>query len=241
MTDLLNKSLAEIVNSYNNTSEVFVNHYLDYCNQGNALLKDIFNTSDNERKEVLKELEEAISRLPDNNIDYNELSISETIELIRGEHHEYLKSKISELTALSLKINGNVNSKLMNNIHNLLLKLFNDLAPHMLQEENVVFPYLEYMEHVTAKGKVPKPPSFGRVKKSVATMLDEHQDSADQLNELRNKTDNYTYSQKQNNEVKFFFKELEELDKNLRMHIHIENNVLFEKARQMAQTFKEEL
>ncbi|MEN8249220.1 MAG: DUF542 domain-containing protein, partial [Bacteroidota bacterium] len=226
MIELKNKSLAEIVNKYNVTSEVFLKYFVDYCTEGDVLLKDYFENSEIELQNVLNELGKAISNLPEDNIDFNELSIAETCELIRGDHHEYLRNKISELTALSMKIHKEEKSKAMNNIHNLLLKIFNHLAPHMLQEEKVVFPYLEYMEHIVAKGKVPKPPSFGRVKKNVATMLDEHQDSADQLNELRSKTNNYSHSNKSNGEVDYFYKELEDLDRNLRMHIHIENNVL---------------
>jgi regulator of cell morphogenesis and NO signaling len=215
---------------------VFVNHFIDYCNNGDVILKDYFKDSKVELKAIIDELKMAIANLPKDNIDYEKLSITETCELIRDEHHEYLRSKISELTALSMKIQNQKRSKAINNIHNLLLKMFNHLAPHMLQEEKVVFPYLEYMEHVVTKGKIPKPPSFGRVKKNVNIMLDEHQDSADQLNELREVTNNYE-TDKPGEDLKHFYDELAELDKNLRMHIHIENNVLFRKARQMELDF----
>ncbi len=174
---------------------------------------------------------------PATSIDYNALSLSEISEIIRNEYHEHLRDKISELTALSRKIKKEHDSAEIEQIHEQLLSVFDHLAPHMLQEEKVLFPYLEYMEHMVAKGKIPRPPSFGKVKKSVATMLDDHKDSTDKLNALRELTHNYTCPQGCDEDIRHYYSELRALDENLRMHIHLENNVLFKKARLMEEGF----
>ena len=83
------------------------------------------------------------------------------------------------------------------------------------------------------QGKLPKPPSFGKIKKSVSGMLDDHQDSTDKLDELRRMTNDYACRDDADKDLKYFYKEIHSLDKNLRMHINIENNVLFKKARIM--------
>jgi regulator of cell morphogenesis and NO signaling len=64
-------------------------------------------------------------------------------------------------------------------------------------------------------------------------MLDDHQNSTDELDALRKLTDDYSCPENADADLQFFYKELHLLDKNLRMHIHIENNVLFKKARVM--------
>ena len=174
---------------------------------------------------------------PVSEVNYSELTLSEISEIIRNEYHEYLRDKISELTTLSRKIKKEHDSSDIEQIHEQLLSVFDHLAPHMLQEEKVLFPYLEYMEHMVAKGKVPKAPSFGKVKKSVAMMLDDHNDSTDKLNALRELTNNYVCAKGCDEDIQYYFSELRALDENLRMHIHLENNVLFRKARAMEESF----
>jgi regulator of cell morphogenesis and NO signaling len=65
--------------------------------------------------------------------------------------------------------------------------------------------------------------------------LDEHRDSTNMLEELRDLTNDFTAPQNATKDLSVFFNELKRLDKNLRMHIHLENNVLFTKAKAMAE------
>jgi regulator of cell morphogenesis and NO signaling len=237
MITLENKTIADLVSEHNTTAEIFDNYHIDYCTNGNLVLEEGINGSGISFKELMSDLQMAIKKEPDSNINFNELSIPELIKLIRGDYHEYLRSKISELTAMSLHMKREKAIKNIDKVHDLLLASFDHIAPHMLREEKVMFPYLEYMDHMVAQGKAPKPPSFGKVKKSVADMLDEHRDSTNMLEELRGLTNNFTAPDNASKELVIFFEELKGLDKSLRMHIHLENNVLFNKAKTMAEKF----
>ena len=232
MTQLNNKTLADIVSEHNTTADIFEKHNLDFCS-GKLELTSALTEKGINIDNLLSELELAIENEPAENINFNALSLTEISEILRNEYHEFLRDKISELTAISRKINSKITSELFEEIHELLLAIFNHLAPHMVQEEKVLFPYLEYMEHMVLKGKVPKPPSFGKIKKSVTAMLDDHHDSTDKLDELRRITNDYTCLDTSDEDLLYFYKEIHNLDKNLRMHINIENNVLFKKARIM--------
>ncbi|RLD23057.1 MAG: hypothetical protein DRI71_06295 [Bacteroidetes bacterium] len=235
MIALENKTIADIVSEHNTTAEIFDNYHVDYCTSGNLVLEEGIKGSGISYDDLISDLQLAIKKEPDSNINFKELSIPGLIELIRTDHHEYLRGKISELTGLSLHMKREKAIKKIDQIHDLLLSSFDHLAPHMLREEKVLFPYLEYMEHMVAKGKKPKPPSFGKVKKSVAEMLDEHRDSTNMLEELRELTNNFIAPDNASEDLVLFFNELKLLDKNLRMHIHLENNVLFMKAKAMAE------
>ena len=238
MITLEKKTIAEIVSEHRSTAEVFDNYHVDYCTCGSLVIKECIEETEISIDALLKDLQNAISKEPDNNINFNELSIPELIEIIRLDHHEYLRGKISELTSLSQQMKRENVIKNIDKIHDLLMSSFDHLAPHMLREEKVMFPYLEYMEHMVGQGKAPKPPSFGKVKKSVADMLDEHRDSTNMLEELRELTKDFTAPEKATKEINLFFNELKGLDKNLRMHIHLENNVLFNKAKAMAENLE---
>jgi len=233
MNELSNKTLAEIVSKHNATADVFTSYNIDFCSDADMTLGEICT------KKFLQEsrLQEALNKVIENesheNVDYTELTLSDISATIRNGFHEDLKNKISELTNLSRRIHQDYNDRKLNQVHDQLLAIFNHLAPHMLKEEKVLFPYLEYMEHMVSQGKVPKIASFGKVKKNVSTMLDEHRDSTDMLNKLKVLADGYKCPNGADEALVQYYDELKEMDNNLRMHIHVENNVLFKKARIM--------
>jgi regulator of cell morphogenesis and NO signaling len=237
MTHLNNKTLASIVNEHNSTAEVFDKYHLDYCIYGDLLLSESVTKTKISLEQLLNELDLVIKDEPVDNVNFNNLSLAEISELLRNEYHEYLRGKISELTSLSQKVQKEHKFESIDEIHELLLSIFNHLAPHMLREEKVLFPYLEYMEHMVIQGKIPRPPSFGKIKTTISAMLEDHKDSTDKLNELRELTNNYTCPDEGCENMKLYYEELNLLDKNLRMHVHIENNVLFTKAREMEKGF----
>jgi len=216
MKNLINRTITEIVSEHNAAADVFDKYHLDFCCKGEEVLKKVLEEANIAVDFLIKDLEFAISHVS---------------ELLRTDYHDFLRQKISEIATLSRKAQLATNDERIEKIHELIMSMFNQLAPHMISEEKVLFPYLEYMEHTVSKGKVPKPASFGKLKKSVSSMLDDHEASASQLDELRSLTNNYNCLEEHNEVLCDYFKELREFDRNLRMHIFIENNVLFKKAR----------
>lgn len=235
--ELINKTITEIVSVHNSAALVFEKYHLDFCCNGDRVLEDAVNEANIAVDYLLRDLEVAISNESVENVDFTELTVSEVSELLRNDYHDYLRQKISEISTLSQKVQAEIKDERLAQIRELIMSMFNHLAPHMLSEEKVLFPYLEYMEHTINKGKIPKPASFGKLKKSVSTMLDDHEASAGQLDELRELTANYTCNQKDNALLCEYFDELKRLDQNLRMHIFIENNILFRKARLLEEKY----
>ena len=229
--ELINKTITEIVSTHNSAALVFEKYHLDFCCNGDKVLEEAVKEANIAVDFLLEDLKVAISNEAEENIDFTDLSVSEVSEILRNDYHNFLRHKISEISTLSQKVQNEDPDDRLVQIRELIMSMFNHLAPHMLSEEKVLFPYLEYMEHTLSKGKIPKPASFGKLKKSVSVMLDDHEASAGQLDELRELTNNYTCDQKDNQLLCDYYSELKELDQNLRMHIFIENNVLFKKAR----------
>ena len=229
--ELINKTITEIVSEHNSAAKVFDKYQLDFCCNGDKILEDAVKEANIAVDFLLDDLKVAISNESVENIDFTDLSVSEVSEILRHDYHDFLRQKISEISTLSQKVQEDVDDENFVRIKELIMSMFNHLAPHMLSEEKVLFPYLEYMEHTINKGKIPKPASFGKLKKSVSTMLDDHEASAGQLDELRELTNNYNSGASENHLLAEFYQELKALDQNLRMHIFIENNILFKKAR----------
>jgi regulator of cell morphogenesis and NO signaling len=142
MTDLINKTLADIVSEFNTAANVLDKYHLDFCGKGDIQLKTSVVEEGINLDEVLEDLEVAILNKNPNNVNFNELSIAELSKVIRNEYHEYLRDKISELTTLSMKVQQESKLEIIDQIHELIISIFNHLAPHMLSEENVLFPYM---------------------------------------------------------------------------------------------------
>ncbi len=230
MMDLTDKTLTDILDDCNQATVIFEKYRIDYCNLGRKKLHEVM-PDDKAMRRLQADLAELLANMGQSNIRYNELEISQLIDLIRTEYHEYLRQKISELTQLSQRVRLECDRPEIAQVHDQLMAIFDHLAPHMVREEKVLFPYLAYMEHTVEKGKVPRPPSFGKVKMSVSQMLEEHRDSTEKLNQLAAATNHYTCPDEHEPLLCEYYRELHALDRNLRMHMHLENNVLFEKAR----------
>jgi regulator of cell morphogenesis and NO signaling len=231
MNQFQKMTLSEIVSEHNSAADVFEKYHLNFCCNGEITLKVAMAEADGALEDLLVELELAIESENEENINFNNLSVTEVSEILRRDYHMFLRNKISEIATISRNILSKYKEEKIDLIHDILMAMFNHLAPHMVSEEKVLFPYLEYMEHTVSKGKVPKPASFGKLKKSVSAMLDDHEASATQLDELREITNQYTCWNDADEDLRDFYNELKQLDRNLRMHIFIENYVLFKKAR----------
>lgn len=73
-------------------------------------------------------------------------------------------------------------------------------------------------------------PPFGTVQNPVRVLMTEHDAAGDFLREMRELTDDFTAPENACASYKSLYFGLEELEKDLHQHIHLENNVLFPAA-----------
>ena len=77
-------------------------------------------------------------------------------------------------------------------IKSLFQLLCEDLKPHMLKEEQVLFPYIIRLEEAASRNQRPLPPPFGTVRNPVRMMMLEHDRAGELLRELREVSSHYT-------------------------------------------------
>ena len=100
----------------------------------------------------------------------------------------------------------------------------------MFKEEQVLFPYIVAMtEAADQKRPVPFAP-FGTVNNPVRMMMREHDTAGDILRELRVLTSDYNVPADACISYKTLYQALENFEKDLHQHIHLEKNILFPKA-----------
>ena len=99
------------------------------------------------------------------------------------------------------------------------------MLPHMLKEEQVLFPYVAQLE----RGEAPTP-FFGTVRNPVRMMMMEHDRVGGLLAQLRATTSDYALPPDACFSYRELYRRLDELELKTHEHIHIENNVYFPRA-----------
>ena len=100
----------------------------------------------------------------------------------------------------------------------------------MKKEEMVLFPYIKVLAAVISTNLPIAEPHFKTVQNPVRMMVTEHDSAGDLLRQMRELSDNYALPEGACPSYKALYFGLEELEKDLHRHIHLENNVLFPQA-----------
>ena len=136
---------------------------------------------------------------------------------------------IQHLSEMALHENHNGYDYLQE-IHDLTCSLLDSIMPHLLKEERIIFPYIEYMEGMINKGRKPKKPPFGNVSSLIVKMHGDHDEASAILTKLRSLSSQYTVPGDATQTWRELYVKLQELDTDLNAHMHIEDDILFKRA-----------
>ena len=103
---------------------------------------------------------------------------------------------------------------------------------HMMKEEHVLFPYCYELAAPHDGGQVPSP--FGTVDNPIGMMEREHREAGDELRLIRELTNGYAAPADRCTTCRVCFAEFARCERDLHRHVHLENNVLFPKAIELA-------
>ena len=104
---------------------------------------------------------------------------------------------------------------------------------HMRKEEQVLFPFIERMEEAVIAGQPVLPAPFSTVNNPVAMMIHEHDIAGNLLRSMRTLSNNYEAPDGACVSYRALYSALAEFERDLHLHIHLENNILFPRAVEM--------
>jgi regulator of cell morphogenesis and NO signaling len=114
-------------------------------------------------------------------------------------------------------------------VHASFMDAAGNLATHMKKEELILFPHIRQMEKYCIEGGA-LPANTGLAMSAINQMEAEHQVEGERFMKLSEITNNYEVPPDGCKTFEVTYKTLEEFEKDLHRHIHLENNVLFPKA-----------
>lgn len=199
--------------------KVFQRHGIDFCCGGRRTLDEVCRSRGLDADAVLHEIADEEARAVRPSTRWDEVPIGRLIDHLLTHYHEPLKEDLPRLEAMARKV-AHVHGAKDEHLEALLalvLELRADLEPHLMKEEQILFPWIRRGEGPTPEGPV-------------AVMLSEHDDVARMLEELRRLTGDFRVPAGACATWTALWRGLEAFDRELREHVALENNVLFPRA-----------
>lgn len=232
-TMTLTDKVGDWVTAHPATSRIFEQHKIDYCCGGGRSLEEACCAAQVDVQAVLVDLNGVLSRgRSDDEVDFSSLSLAEMCDQIEATHHQYLRSELPRLTQLVAKVvsvHGDQHVWLTQ-LAESFRQLCEELVPHMMKEEQILFPAIRTIERTSSVPLFP----FGSVDNPIRMMEHEHDAAGQALKAIRAASSNFTLPEGGCNTFRAMLDGLHELENDLHRHIHKENNVLFPRASHMA-------
>ncbi|HET8798551.1 MAG TPA: iron-sulfur cluster repair di-iron protein [Thermoanaerobaculia bacterium] len=211
---------------------VFEAWRIDYCCGGMTPLPDACAAAGHSVDEFIAAVE-AAAVVPEGVArDWSSQSLGSIAAHICETYHRYTREELETLRPLAEKVVGvhGMRHDELAAVLATLLELRNDMLPHMLKEEQVLFPFVEQLEEALDAGRPAPTPFFGTVKNPIRAMMAEHDRVGELLARLRTLTGDYTAPHDACFSYRELYRRLAEFEQRTHEHVHIENNVYFPRA-----------
>lgn len=232
MENLKNKTIGSFVAQDFRTAGVFTKYQIDFCCKGNRTLNEVCEKQNIDPDTLLQNLNDVLESENNNGVDFNSWPLDLMVDYIEKTHHRYVEDKTIILTQFLdklCKVHGAAHPELFK-VNELFTAGAGELAQHMKKEELILFPFIKRMVKTKEEDGVLSQPSFGTVSNPIAMMMHEHDNEGDRYREIASLTNNYTPPSDGCTTYKVAFAMLKEFEEDLHKHIHLENNILFNKA-----------
>jgi regulator of cell morphogenesis and NO signaling len=239
MQTITEKTVREIALENPSSIRVFESLGIDYCCGGKRPLSDACSHAnvDFERVMELLEATKIDAQAPDTG-GWKTRPLAELIAHIVATHHGYVRQETPRIQGLMTKVlakHGPTHPEI-GQIDELFSAISQELSTHILKEEQVLFPYIEKMEAAVLAGEPVPVAFFGTVKRPIANMVAEHDDAGALLAKIRSLSGGYTAPAGACPTFLGLYQGLQEFERDLHHHVHLENNILFPRAVEMEQT-----
>lgn len=225
------KSIADWVTENPARALILEKHRIDYCCGGQRTLDQACQEKGIPVEAVIAQLESL--PVDDAKHDWREAELAELTAHIVKRHHAFLRNtmpSIREKLARVIEAHAQQHGERLRRLREIFAALDAELTQHMAKEEQVLFPLAERMEAAGREGAASPPVPGGSVRNPIRMMEHEHENAGRALKRMRELTNDYAPPPDACASFRALYAQLEELERDLRIHIHLENNILFPRS-----------
>ncbi|MFN7923835.1 MAG: iron-sulfur cluster repair di-iron protein [Bryobacteraceae bacterium] len=222
MTTHSEKTVGELAAQSLAATRVFEDHGIDFCCGGAKPFEEACREKRLDPGNVLREVELAIAKeaAAPQDTDWNTAPFEKLIDHIVTRHHSYLREELPRLAswiAAVRRAHGQRDGVVLEQLDMVFAAMKDELDQHIRKEEVILFPAILRSE--------------GWISQPIAMMEYEHDSAGRALAELRRLTENYQLPAHACATYRALYAGLAALEADLHVHIHLENNILFPRAK----------
>jgi regulator of cell morphogenesis and NO signaling len=158
--------------------------------------------------------------------DWAEATLSELVDHLETTHHVFVKKALPQLTELMTRVVAlhSDSHPEMKQLDQLVRAIVSDMGPHLLKEEQILFPAIKKME-TSGEGF-----HCGSIASPIRVMKSDHDHVENLFAEIRQLTKDFTLPEDACPNWRALYEGLKEFEKDTRLHVHKENHILFPRA-----------
>jgi regulator of cell morphogenesis and NO signaling len=220
------QTVGSIVAAAPGTARVFERYGVDFCCGGGMTLSDALRRKGVAPEDVLRELDVATAAAASSR-SLVDATAGEVVDHLLATHHAFVKREIPRLSALVDKVervHGPTHATTIPPLARLWRRASSELLEHLAKEEEVLFPMIRALE---ASGSVPA--RFG-IDAPIGVMEREHEVAGRDFAKMRTLASGYVPPADACGSWRVLWASLDEFERDLHAHVHLENHVLFPKA-----------
>ncbi len=226
------KLIKDMVTEDFRTAAVFEKYSIDFCCGGKKPLEAACQEQGINVADVLADLR-TLDEVQDPGASrFTEWDLDQLAQYIVEQHHGYLRRTIPSLLAHTQKIatvHGKNHPELIA-IAEQFRAIAEELPGHMMKEERILFPYIAHLAAANRGETSAQRPPFQTIRNPIHMMEAEHQSAGDGCGIIRSASKGYAVPADGCSTYRVTYRELEEFERDLHQHVHLENNILFPKA-----------
>jgi regulator of cell morphogenesis and NO signaling len=233
-----NQTVAQIAAGSLGAVRVFQNHGIDFCCGGQRSIQDVCRERGLDSDGLIDELEQAIASPAADDRNWSESSLRELMTHIVSRHHEYLRSELPRLQGWLDRVvskYGDKDADTVGKIPPVFTALREELESHLQKEELILFPAIARLEAARESGAPAPAFHCGTLNGPITVMEMEHDSAGTALETMRQLMNDYQVPEHACRTYRALIEGLADLERDLHLHIHLENNILHVRARALMQ------
>ncbi len=214
--------VGQVATEHPLATRVFARHGIDFCCGGGKPLGEACAATGADTTSVIAEIEKEIGAAPEPDVRWDEAPLEDLVEHILRRYHDRLKEELPRLEQMARKVYDVHGDKDPENFAGMLrtfLAIKTDIDQHLMKEEQVLFPSILAGQRGALGGPI-------------SVMEAEHDHLGEMLRSLRGFTGDYVVPEGACNTWRALWVGLNELERDLHEHIHLENNILHRRTLQ---------
>jgi regulator of cell morphogenesis and NO signaling len=229
------RTIGSIVADDYRAAAIFNAHGIDFCCKGGRSFAEVCKAKGIDPITLESEIRATLDRSNGTHDEVNSWSLGRLIEHIERVHHRYVEAlsiTLMQFLDKLCKVHGDRHPELFA-IRDEFEACTHAMATHMKKEELVLFPFINQLEKAQLHGTTPPSPHFGTVDNPIAMMEHEHEAEGERFRRIAALSDGYANPPDGCTTYATAYAMLREFEEDLHRHIHLENNILFPRAKAM--------